>query len=278
MKKIFFKILVAVVLLSMILSYAVTVNARSFSRTNEDNLDTMATDMVRTSLMSSMIGNIALIVIVVIVVVVIVKNVNKKKAKASSTGAVAPSLKEDVRDYKISSWGELIKIAIISGLFGAIGYLIADKSEGNQVFTYTFMAAGFPWGYSVMNKIIDDWVEIYFTWASTTLGFIVFIIKIALAFLLGAVIMPVKLIMSIYHIVDAQKISSDINKTEKMAVMEQQAQKTVAPAEKIVEPKENIIESSDERSKIKKVKQLYDEGLITKEEFEKKKEDIISKI
>ena len=89
--------------------------------------------------------------------------------------------KQDAKNYKIDSWGQFIKVVLISGIFGAIGFMISSKSSDMNTFTWTWGFAGFPWGYSVISKIIDDWVEVYAALASGVLWLIVFIIKIALS-------------------------------------------------------------------------------------------------
>lgn len=107
--------------------------------------------------------------------------------------------KQDAKNYKIDSWGQFIKVVLISGIFGAIGFMISSKSSDMNTFTWTWGFAGFPWGYSVISKIIDDWVEVYAALASGVLWLIVFIIKIALSVFLGFILMPIKIIISLYH-------------------------------------------------------------------------------
>lgn len=121
-------------------------------------------------------------------------------------------LKNDASTFKVDSWGELIKIIVISGIFGAIGFAIG-KSSGGGVLLYTWLGAGFPWGYSVISKIIDGWVEVYMALASGWLWLITWVIKITLSALLGAIIMPIKLIISIVNIVKAHGYSKDVDST-----------------------------------------------------------------
>ena len=37
--------------------------------------------------------------------------------------------KQDAKNYKIDSWGQFIKVVLISGIFGAIGFMISSKSS-----------------------------------------------------------------------------------------------------------------------------------------------------
>ena len=123
--------------------------------------------------------------------------------------------KQDAKNYKIDSWGQFIKVVLISGIFGAIGFMISSKSSDMNTFTWTWGFAGFPWGYSVISKIIDDWVEVYAALASGVLWLIVFIIKIALSVFLGFILMPIKIIISLYHLISAHSLDKEINGKKK---------------------------------------------------------------
>lgn len=231
------------------------------------------------SIMGLVILRFVIIVAIIALIVFFVKKSKKKKQVAAdgktTVSQYSEADKQVARDYKIDSWGELIKIIVISGVCGLIGYWIGDAA-GENVAMYAFFGAGFPWGYSVISKIIDDWVEIYAILASSVLWLILFIIKIALSIFLGAIIMPIKLILSIYHIIEAQKLSKEVNKEVEIPEVEQVTQaESVNKDEKVENKTDN---SKDEVQKIKDLKELLDEGIITKEEFESKKKELLNKM
>lgn len=215
-----------------------------------------------------------LFVILIILIILLMVNISKKVKGKKETiqNNYTEEDRQVVRDYKIDSWGELIKIIIISGFTGMIGYGLAQMTNENVV-EFAFFGAGFPWGYNVISKIIDDWVELWAFLASGWAWLILFIIKIALSIFLGAIIMPIKLLISIYDIIHAHSLSKEVNKKE-----------TVESNIEIVEPviQENVknIEKNNDDGieKIKKLKSLLDEGILTQEEFEKKKNELLSKI
>ena len=176
--------------------------------------------------------------------------------------------KQVAKNYKIDSWGQFIKVVLISGIFGAIGYAISSSSADMNTFAWTRGFAGFPWGYSVIAKIIDDWVELYAALASGTLWLIVFIIKIALSVMLGFILMPIKIIWSLYHLISAHSLDKEVNgkKNESEEVIETE-----------VADSENV-ESNDNMQKLKEFKDLLDQGVLTQEEFYEKKKQLLEKI
>ena len=213
----------------------------------------------------------------IVIIVVIAKKVKKNKGnskKQTTNSNFSSEEKRRVKDYKIDSWAEFIKIAVISGICGYIGYLIGANTD--ECFIYVWCAAGLPWGYSVMDKIIDDIAEIYFALASSTLWLVMVIIKFGLALLLGAIIMPIKIIISLYNIIQAHKLSKEVNSAD---VLTENTEEVVS---------NNINEMQDTKAQekgkgngldnIRTLKELMDEGVITQEEFESKKKDILDKI
>lgn len=232
------------------------------------------------SILGMVILRFVIIIAIIVLIVFFVKKGKKKKqteaAGKTTVSKYSDADKQVARDYKIDSWGELIKIIVISGVCGLIGYWIGDAARENVVM-YAFLGAGFPWGYSVISKIIDDWVELYAILASSVLWLIVFIIKIALSIFLGAIIMPIKLILSIYHIIEAQKFSKEVNKEVEIPEAEQ-ITKTESVDNKDEKVENKTDNSKDEVQKIKDLKELLDEGIISKEEFESKKKELLNKM
>ena len=183
--------------------------------------------------------------------------------------------KQAAKSYKIDSWGQFIKVVLISGIFGAIGFAISSSSADMNTFMWTWGFAGFPWGYSVISKIIDDWVELYAALASSTLWLIVFIIKIALSVLLGFILMPIKIIWSLYHLITAHSLDKEINgKKKENEVIETE---TVEPSN-TEEPAQETNNSDDHVQKLKELKDLLDQGVLTQEEFDQKKSELLEKI
>ena len=176
--------------------------------------------------------------------------------------------KQAAKNYKIDSWGQFIKVVLISGIFGAIGYAISSSNTDMNTFAWTWGFAGFPWGYSVIAKIIDDWVELYAALASGTLWFIVFIIKIALSVMLGFILMPIKIIWSLYHIISAHSLDKEINgnKKESEDIIETEASNS-----------ENQ-EKNDNMQKLQDLKDLLDKGVLTQEEYDEKKKQLLEKL
>ena len=183
--------------------------------------------------------------------------------------------KQAAKSYKIDSWGQFIKVVLISGIFGAIGFAISSSSADMNTFMWTWGFAGFPWGYSVISKIIDDWVELYAALASSTLWLIVFIIKIALSVLLGFILMPIKIIWSLYHLISAHSLDKEINgKKKEDEVIETETVEPVNTEEPVVETNN----SDDHVQKLKELKDLLDQGILTQEEFDQKKSELLEKI
>ncbi len=187
--------------------------------------------------------------------------------------------KQAAKSYKMDSWGEFIKVVLISGIFGAIGYAISSSNADMDTLAWTWGFAGFPWGYSVIAKIIDDWVELYAALASGTLWFIVFIIKIALSVMLGFILMPIKIIWSLYHLISAHSLDKEINgKKKEDKVIETETVEEVQQENNVQENDEVSSNNDDHVQKIKDLKDLLDQGVITQEEFDQKKSELLEKI
>lgn len=212
-----------------------------------------------------------ILIILIILLIVTIKN-KKKDDKTTVNNNYSEEDRQVVRNYKIDSWGKLIKLIIISGFTGMIGYGLAQMAD-EDVFMYAFLGAGFPWGYSVINKIIDDWVELWAFLASGWAWLIVFMIKIALSIFLGAIIMPIKLIISLYDIIHAHNLSKEVNRKEDVIVDTEEPQPIKEEKDEKTDKK-----SESEIDKIKKLKSLLDEGILTQEEFDNKKKEILAKI
>ncbi len=213
--------------------------------------------------------------IMIIVIVCIIRKVKKNKGnstKQTNNSKFNSEEKQKVKDYKIDSWAEFIKIAVISGICGYIGYLLGAKTD--ECFVYVWFAAGLPWGYNVMDKVIDDISEIYFALSSSTLWLVMVIIKFALALMLGAIIMPIKIVISLYHIMQAHQLSKEVNSAE--SFVEQNKEEIINEAKEM--PDIKVKEKGNELEKMKTLKELMDEGIITQEEFESKKKEILNKM
>ena len=232
--------------------------------------------------MEMIIFILIILILVIAIVVATSKNKNQTKEEQVVQNNYSEADRLVARDYKIDSWGELLKIVIISGIFGVIGYGLSTIVDGANPISYTFFGAGFPWGYSVISKIIDDWVEFWAFLASGWAWFIVFCIKIALSLCLGAIIMPIKLILSLYHIIHAHNLSKEVNKVTVVETDSQNVKNSTEFQEQAKteneETLENIQNGSNEFEKIKKLNDLLKQGILTQEEFDKKKQELLSKI
>lgn len=221
-----------------------------------------------------------IIILLIVIIAIIIATISKKRSNKNVSNekintVEAKKLKSEANSLKISSWGELVKIIIISGIFGAIGYFLADAID-EDVVSWTFFAAGFPWGYSVIGKIIDDWVELYAVLASGVLWFILVIVKIALSLFLGAIIMPIKIIVSIYNIIKAHHLSKEVNITINNS--KQESNSNIKTESLINDNKANTQSNNDIISKMEQLKEMKDKGLINESEFEEKKKELIAKI
>lgn len=216
-----------------------------------------------------------LVILFIILIISLVRRFSRKsKERILSNNNYSADAKQVVRDYKIDSWSEFIRIIIISGICGFIGLFFSLISGENPLICF-YGGAAFPWGYSVISKIIDDWVEFYAILRSGVLWCIIWLIKIALSVMLGFVIMPIKLITSIYNIINSHKLDKEVNKP--IEKQEQEKSKTENNKNK-EEHKKNEKEETTHTRKLKELKELLDENIITKEEFEEKKKELLKKI
>lgn len=219
------------------------------------------------------------VLFIVIVLVVVIANAVKKKddKKSNIDSSEVKKLKMEAKDYKIDSWGELFKIIIISAFGGVIGYFFGTLLE--EPVSGIILGACFPWGYSVIGKIFDDWVELYAFLASGWLWFIVFVLKIFLSLVLGAIIMPIKLVISIIHIVQAHNLSNEVDSLTKKTV-ESENESIVEKEIQTSSVENNIVNQSDDEvvNKLRKLKQMKDEKIISEDEYENKKKELLTKI
>lgn len=85
--------------------------------------------------------------------------------------------------------------------------------------------------------------------------------------------MPIKLIISLYDIIHAHNLSKEVNRKEDVIVDTEEPQPIKEEKDEKTDKK-----SESEIDKIKKLKSLLDEGILTQEEFDNKKKEILAKI
>ena len=118
----------------------------------------------------------------------------------------------NVKANQSNAVGELIKIALISGVLAVIGFMIASGDGISSGITMAWLFAGFPWGWKIINQILTGDTMTWFLVMTEKFWIIAYIIKFALAFFIGAVAWPFKLIFSIINVVKAKKLSEEAKK------------------------------------------------------------------
>lgn len=275
-KKIILKVLILTIAILFLIQNSMCVRA-----TSSELIDsTMRVASIESKMKTNALVMGGCIIGLIAIVIVGISNSGKKKDNKGSNvdNSDVKKLKREATDYKIDSWGELIKIMIISGFSGVIGYWIGTAS--GDAGTWAFFGACFPWGYAVIGNIIDDWVEVYAFLASGWLWLIVFALKIFLSAVLGAVIMPIKLVLSIVHIIQAHSLSKEVNSLSKDRVETENENKVKKEEKVLVSDDTNSESPSDDEvvKKLRKLKQMKDENIISDEEYENKKKELLIKI
>lgn len=121
-------------------------------------------------------------------------------------------VKNNAKVYKEESLKELIKVAVVSLALGVLGFCIASSEGTGQAFTMAWLLAGFPWGWKIINRLMDGNMMTWFIVLTDKFWIVAYVIKFALAFMIGAVLWPFKLGISIYHFISAKKLENNINK------------------------------------------------------------------
>lgn len=120
-------------------------------------------------------------------------------------------VKKNVKNYKKDTTKELIKVAIISGVLAIIGWSIGSSDGAGNAFTMAWLLAGFPWGWKIINQIMDGNMMTWLIILTEKFWIVAYIIKFGLAFLIGSIAWPIKLGLSIYHVVSAKRIENKVN-------------------------------------------------------------------
>ena len=131
------------------------------------------------------------------------KEENQKKQDAKKA-----QLQKNAGELKSEALKSLIIGAVVSLIFGFVGYSLG-KSDGNGLMM-GYMLAGFPWGYKLISKIIDDGVLFFAALAGNLL--IAYIIKFVLGMLIGAIAWPISIGYRIYKYVKADSLHKETKK------------------------------------------------------------------
>ena len=115
------------------------------------------------------------------------------------------------KDYKNETVKGLVKVALISGILGIIGFCMGSSEGIGNGITFAWLLAGFPWGWKIINKIMDGNLMTWFIILTEKFWIVAYVIKFALAFMIGAFVWPFKLGISIYRVVSAKKIENNAN-------------------------------------------------------------------
>lgn len=103
---------------------------------------------------------------------------------------------------KTDSIIDLVKAVAISLVFAIIGFMIGK--EDGQGLTFAYMLAGFPWGWKLISKLMDDGVMFLAALADKFL--VVLIIKLVLGGFIGAIVWPFIIGYKIYLVVKAHNL------------------------------------------------------------------------
>lgn len=120
-------------------------------------------------------------------------------------------VKNDAKTYKKDSVKELVKVAGISLALAIIGFCISSSEGFGQAITMAWLFAGFPWGWKIINQLMDGNMMTWFIVLTDKFWIVAYVIKFALAFMIGAILWPFKLGISIYHVISAKKLENSAN-------------------------------------------------------------------
>ncbi len=123
--------------------------------------------------------------------------------------------KEQAKNYKKDTVKELIKLCVITVVLGIIGFSIGSSDGMGNGFTMAWLLAGFPWGWRIINQLMDGNMMTWFILLTEKFWIVAYIIKFALAFFIGIFAWPIKLGITIYHVVTAKKYENNVNKAYK---------------------------------------------------------------
>lgn len=131
----------------------------------------------------------------------------KRLEKEEKTKAAKKAqLQKDVGALRNDALKSLIIGVVVSLIFGIIGFSIG-KSDGNGMMM-AYMLAGFPWGYKLIDKLMDDGVMFFAALAGNFL--VAFIIKLVLGMLIGCIAWPIIIGFRIYKFVQANNIHKSV--------------------------------------------------------------------
>lgn len=120
-------------------------------------------------------------------------------------------VKNNAKNYKKETVKDLVKVAIISGVLAIIGFCLGNSDGIGTAFTMAWLLAGFPWGWKIINQLMDGNMMTWLIILTESFWIAAYVIKFALAFLIGACVWPFKLGISIYRVVSAKKLENKAN-------------------------------------------------------------------
>lgn len=123
--------------------------------------------------------------------------------------------KARAKSYKKDTVKELIKLSVITIVLAVIGYSIGSSDGVGNGITMAWLLAGFPWGWKIINQLMDGNMMTWFIILTEKFWIVAYIIKFALAFFIGIFAWPIKFIITIYHVVTAKKYEKDVEKAYK---------------------------------------------------------------
>jgi hypothetical protein len=133
----------------------------------------------------------------------------KRKANAQKAlNAKKAKLAQDAGAAKNEALKSLIMGVVVSLIFGFIGFSIG-KSDGEGL-TMAYMLAGFPWGYKLISKLMDDGVMFFAALAGNFL--VALCIKLVLGILVGCIAWPIIICYRIYTFVQANNLHKSVTK------------------------------------------------------------------
>ncbi|MBQ9011828.1 MAG: hypothetical protein IJ093_04185 [Bacilli bacterium] len=131
----------------------------------------------------------------------------RKEKNEQALNAKKAKLAQDAGTAKNEALKSLIIGVAVSLVFGIIGYC-AGKADGNGVMM-AYMLAGFPWGYRLISKLMDDGVMFFAALAGNFL--VAFFIKLVLGMLIGCIAWPIIIGYRIYTFVQANNLHKSVS-------------------------------------------------------------------
>ena len=117
-------------------------------------------------------------------------------------------IKGQAKAIKQDSVGELIKVAVISIALAILGFCIGQGSGQEWMMAWIFM--GFPWGWKIINQLMTgNFMTWLLIWTQKA-WLVAYIIKFVLAAFIGMFAWPIKLIITIYHVVSAKNLEKKV--------------------------------------------------------------------